>query len=392
MLKTIRDYLGIGCIGFLELMIALFPITAGYAYSPIYLSFVIPFLIIVYCLYKGVVPYKNKPLKYFAIFLTVHEIALTIFCSYVGFTPITNLVGDITHIIVILYAIKIMSYEKLKGSIYLVAVVSSIGILYHFILIRNGQVVTPIQIPFLPDPGPDSRLHEVGIRPVSFFWEPAAYASYMIVPLFISLTEKRYTMAAFCLFFIFVSTSTLGIVLSTILLVTWTILSNNGRFSKAVIIVLGAVLIYLVTQTNIFEAGLNKIADTNLEETARTINGPVLAENMSLADYLFGLPDNTPTDYWKKGNIIDSRFIAEEELYLSTFWYVLAKLGIIGFALYMSIIISTVMRNKQVLPIIIVLFVSMFSSNMYIGPQFVFYFTYLYLLKLKTENNYGPET
>ena len=63
-----------------------------------------------------------------------------------------------------------------------------------------------------------------------------------------------------------------------------------------------------------------------------------------------------------------------------------------GFALYMSIVISTVMRNKQVLPIIIVLFVSMFSSNMYIGPQFVFYFTYLYLLKLKTENNYGPET
>ena len=139
----------------------------------------------------------------------------------------------------------------------------------------------------------------------------------------------------------------------------------------------------MVTQTTIFEAGLNKINETNLEETARTINGPVLAENMSFSDFLFGLPDNTPTDYWKKGKIQDVRFVGKDELYLSTLWYVLAKLGIVGLILYMSVIFSAVRRNKQVLTLVLVLFVSMFSSNMYIGPQFVFYFTFMYLLKYR---------
>ena len=382
-MKKILYKLGITKFGFVELLIALFPIMAGYSYSPIYFSFVIPLLLIIYCIHKRVPIYNNKPLKYFAIFLVFHEVALTLFCPYVGVTPIANVIGDVTHVLIILFIIKLLNYERLRSAIMLVAAISSFGILYHFYLIRSGQMVSPIPLPFLPDPGPMSRLHELGVRPVSFFWEPAAYASYMIIPLFISLLEKRFVSVGFCLFFIFLSTSTLGIVLSTVTIVAWVALSEGGKWSKIAVMFFGAAIIYLVTQTTIFEAGLNKINETNLEETARTINGPALAENMSFSDFLFGLPDNSPTDYWKKGKIQDVRFVGKDELYLSTLWYVLAKLGIVGFILYMSVIFSAVQRNKQVLTLVLVLFVSLFSSNMYIGPQFVFYFTFIYLLKYR---------
>lgn len=392
MLRKTINYLGINNIGFLEFMIALFPIMAGYAYSPIYLSFVIPLLMILHCLRKGIKPYNFKPLKYFAIYLFIHELVLAVLCPYVGTTPITNMIGDLTHIIVILFIIRIISYERLKGAIFLVAIISSFGILYHYILIKSGQSVTPIKLPFLPDPGLASRLHEEGVRPVSFFWEPAAYASYMIVPLFIALAEKKYSLVACFLFFILLSTSTLGVVMSAVLVISWVLLSNTSKWSKVVVALCGITIIYVISQTSIFEATTAKIKDTELEETARTINGPILAENMTTTDWVLGIPDNTPTDYWKRGQIRDSRFIAKDELYLSTLWFVIAKLGVIGLFLYLSIIYVSLKNNKQVLPIIIAVLISMFGSNMYIGPHFVFYFIFIYFLKYRNERNYGFKT
>ena len=392
MFRKIVNYLGVNNIGFLELTTALFPILAGYAYSPIYLSFIIPLVMILHCMKKGIKPYRSAPLKFFAIYLVIHEISLTAFCPYVGTTPITNMIGDLTHVLVILYAIQVINYEKFKGSIILVAIISSIGILYHYLLIKSGNIVTPIKLPFLPDPGAESRLHEEGLRPVSFFWEPAAYASYMIIPLFISLTEKKYLLVTCFLFFIFLSTSTLGIVMSSITIVSWVFLSKTGKWAKCMIVLCAAVMVFLTAKTNIFEAATKKISETELEETARTINGPVVAENMSFSDFLVGLPDNTPTDYWKKGRINDSRFIAKDELYLSTLWYVIAKLGILGLLLYLCLIYVSIKNNKQVIPIILAVLISMFASNMYIGSQFVFYFTFIYLLKYQNEIAYGLKT
>lgn len=383
--KGIVKYLGIGELGVVELILALFPIMSAYVYSPIYLSFVIPALIIIYCILRGVTPINNKPLKYFAIYLVIHEVFLSLFYTYVGFTPITNMIGDVSHIIVILFAINIISIDKFQGSIMLVAICVSIGLLYHFIIISNGGTVTPIKFPLLPDPGASSRLHEIGERPVSFFWEPAAYASFMLLPLYIALSDKKYVLAGLFLFFIFLSTSTSGIILSVIMVLSWLFISQKGTFSKVItILILGGSFVYIITRTNLFEYGMTKMDNTNIEETARTINGPVLAYHLSVEDFFFGIPDNTPTDYWKKGKVVDSRLIGDEELYLSTFWYVLAKLGIIGLILYLSIFISAYNKNRALIPILLTIVVSLFSSNIYIGSHFVFFFMYMFLLKYKT--------
>lgn len=102
-----------------------------------------------------------------------------------------SFIADVIYLVSIIIIVPHLDFEKLKNAIYIVSIVCIIGMFYHVILIMSGQSIQPIKLPFMPDMSSQTRLYSFLDRPTSFFWEPQSYASFMLVPLFFTLYEKR---------------------------------------------------------------------------------------------------------------------------------------------------------------------------------------------------------
>lgn len=293
-MKRLIHYLSIDNIGVLELLFASYCILSGYSWGIVKGNLLFLFIMAIMAyIRKGKSVVKMKELTWLVIFVAIHEFVLAMVINAPGYM-INNTVSILISCILIYPIVRALNIEKLLGALNLVGIISIIGIVYHYIIIRNGGTVSPIPLPFMPGLDTASRLYEEGNRPTSFYWEPAAFVTYMMVPLFLALRNKKFIWSMVIIVSMFLSTSTTGITMSLFMLVCYLFTQKINIKYKALIVVITGAFIWSLFYTDLFSAGMDKMAQTDIESTSRTINGPSMVFNMPLNHIIMGMPAANP--------------------------------------------------------------------------------------------------
>lgn len=373
--EKIKSYIGIGKIGWLELMIALYPILAGYGYGSFQLAFGVLLIIDLGILFsRRICVLNNTPLALLFSFIVLHDILFLFVIPNVTSYYVNSLVATIIYVVSVFIIAPHLDYYKLKSSIMLVAIVCMGGMIYHVSLISLGQSVSPIKLPFLPDLPKTSRLFAIIERPTSFFWEPQSYASFMLVPLFFMLREKKLVLVTLIAATIFVSTSTTGLVLSVLMIFLSMIQNSNNRFGG---IILGAcvilLLIYFLLNSSYTTSSLEKLEATNIEESNRIINGYLIATDMSFSDLIMGIPFANEQDAYDLGYFhVPLIVMADGVLFISAIWICLIRYGLICTVLFVLSYYYLYKMDRKLLPYLTCILIALFSNPDFIGSSYVF--------------------
>lgn len=362
--------------GFAELLVALLPILCAYYLGPVPFSFWILLLLSIVSLIKGkhIDIIMMKPLIVFFVFYVIHETILLFFADSFN---INNRIETVVSILSILFIVPLLNFNKLKAALYFISLICVIGLLYQYSIIFSGGLVHPLEVPGLHMV--ESRLLTETNRPSSFFMEPAAYSFYMYAPILISLLDKRYIWTGILILSVFLTSSTTGLFASFIILGVYMITNGIFKGRSIIVFLLVVVMLLALTNTDYFAVGINKFENTDFESNVRIWQGPLIVGTMKFEELLFGVPYGNVMDYVKDGRISMSLLYGDgSDVFMSTFWLVIFSFGIVGLLLYLNVFYKIAKNCKVTRPLVICLFVIMFSGAMYIGVLFTYALIVLY--------------
>ena len=395
-MRKLLKYIGINKLGFLELIVAMYPILMGYQYGSIpctLLFLIIMDILAIFRPKRGAIP--SKLMKWLTAFVIVHEVILCVTMRNLPSYHINSIVSLVIVMVSIFIITPRVEYEKLVSSINLVAVICMAGIVYHFALLQMGQYITPIKVPFMPDLNSASRLYNEVRRPCSFFWEPQSYCTFMSVPLFLSLVDKKYTWASTIILSMFLSTSTTGIAISILSLIVFVVTQDVSRYQRFFVVVIGAALIVFLFTSDYFSSGVQKMENTSYETSSRLYNGPTFIANMEKSDLILGINNSNVYDYYREGHV--DAFLMEkyDTIFMPSFWNALAKFGLLGIILFLGVYLEPLKDYRQLMIFVIPLIVALFTNPDFLGGLFSFEFIIIYSYMInfkKNENLYSYHT
>ena len=378
-MKKIIRYFHLNEIGGLELLFAFYIILTGYSYGPVSFTWLVLLIMDIWAIKRKVVFSYFKPILYLLLFYLIHELIVLAFYSGFASYHINRVFSSLIVLSSVFIIVPALDYKKMVGSLYVVAIISMAGLLYHYLLLASGRFsdIHPLTLPFLPEMSTESRSFEIILRPTSFYWEPAVYATFMMVPLFLALWEKKYLFAGLILIFNLLSTSTNGIVLSFLMVVVFVFTQKLGVWSRILIVVSSIFIVSFLLTSDIFEQGVQKmeIESADVEGSIRLSNGPNLIKRIPASDLIFGIPAANIDDYYRVTSSMHSAsivFTDKDTIYVTDFWMVLIKYGIIGLFLYLSVFYSFLKRQRLIWPYLLVLLVAMFTQSVFLGGTYAF--------------------
>ena len=367
-------------IGILELAIALYPIIAGYGYGSFQLAFGFLLIVDIFLINrKRQHKYSFGKIYQYMAFIVVHCAIWLLVMPSIPSYFINSFIADIIYLISIVIIVPQVDFDKLKNAIYIVTIICAVGMLYHVFMIKSGHSIQPIKLPFMPDMSSKARLYSFLDRPTSFFWEPQSYASFMLVPLFFLLREKRLICAFAIAATMILSTSTTGILMALFMIGFYMVTQKQKMQYRILGIIAVIGLVYFLLYSSFTAAGLEKLQNTDMEENNRTINGLLIAKDMSFFDWLFGVPYANLQDAYEAGYITNNLIIhADGEVFVSAFWICLCCQGIIGLFFFLSIYLDILKKDKTVLPYLICIIIGLFSNPDILGASYVFQLIIMY--------------
>lgn len=294
--------------------------------------------------------YINKQLTIFLFFIFINQLLLIGWNQDSVNVILKNLfeVFLTTGIIVILS--NAMRKEYLYKPYAIVGCIAMVGIFIQSFQVHIlGNSVVPIQI-FPTLLGDTHQWYYYTDRPMSFFVEPQAYATFILPLLFICLERKNLKFAGLITFSVMLSTSSLGIIMSSLI---WIMYVINSRFSiKKTIMAIFVIVLFtaMFTQLSLFEHAFSKILATDIDNNARLSQGFEIWLQMPLEDKITGIGKGTLTDYidekgiWLKRMPLASN--PSKWSYVTTISGTLIYYGIIGAAIFYLMLIKMV-RNKK---------------------------------------------
>lgn len=384
------SYIEIGRTGLFEFLIAVYPILSGYAYGWIHLNDIVLLLICLMAYYKTGNLTQYKHFKILSVVFFLHELIVWLFFTDMPSYMLNNTLSILIYILSISIIVPAIDFKRYIHAIVIVSIIVSLGLIYHFILIRTGHSVSPIPFPGLPSPSITSRLFEIGDRPVSFFWEPAGYANYMLIPMAYFLMKKKYIIVFIITSLLFLSTSSTGVLLSLMLILFSAITnSKNGFRSIFFSICLLSALVYFLLHSEFFAASVDKIENTDIETTSRLFNGPELFRSLKPIHFLLGIPYANVTDYFFQGASMNtSLMVKNDTVFVPTFYLMIAKYGVFIFVIYLYLYLKPVFLNKELISFVIILFISFFFASNAFSSYFVFQMIFIYSYLLNNQNKY----
>lgn len=367
-------------IGILELAIALYPIIAGYGYGSFQLAFGFLLIVDIFLINrKRQHKYSFGKIYQYMTFIVVHCAIWLLVMPSIPSYFINSFIADIIYLISIVIIVPQVDFDKLKNAIYIVSIICIIGMLYHVVMIKSGHSIQPIKLPFMPDMDSKARLYSFLDRPTSFFWEPQSYASFMLVPLFFLLREKKLICAFAIAATMILSTSTTGIIMALFMIGFYMVTQKQKMQYRLLGIIAVIGLVYFLLYSSFTTAGLEKLQNTDIEENNRTINGLLIAKDMSFFDWLFGVPYANLQDAYEAGYITNKLIIhADGEVFVSAFWICLCCQGLIGLFFFLNIYWDIFKKNHTVLPYLICIIIGLFSNPDILGAAYVFQLMIMY--------------
>lgn len=367
MFRKVIDYLSLRHVGGIELFFATLPILSAYNLMGIPLQVILwggLFVLLIFSPKKREVPIL-KSFAILAAFVLVHDFIYL----FIARGNLNAYIMQIFYFGCIFMTVKTFNIEKLKGSLNFVAIISMIGLIYQWSIIAAGESVHPIQIPFLNME--EIRLDAVSARPSSFFMEPAAYVAFMYLPLAFSLIDKKFIWTAIIIFSDFLTTSTTGILTSFIMLIVYIFTQDVSIKIKLLTITIGVVIFYTLTNIEVFQAGVDKLKNTDIEANVRLIQGPYIVSTMSPFEMIAGATYNSAYDYCFDGRA-PYVVVKENQVFISTVWMLILKYGFVGLFLYLFFYYKIGKGSRKTIPLIICLVATMFSSGFGIGINYVY--------------------
>ena len=388
-MRKLIQYLSLDKVGFIEIILAMYPILLSYRYGIIILAQIILLVLDLVVVLKG----KSRilsftPLVLFFIYYILHQFFGILGWGLTQSYYINTFIGCLIFIGSIFIIAPSVNFEKLEGSINWVSIVCVIGLFYHVFLMIKGELITPIKIPFLPDPDmSQTRVFEEGFRPVSFFMEPQSYVSYLIFTLFYAVRNNKYIWAIITSLSIILSTSTTGIAMIPIMFFLSLFSENGGRSKKLVFLVVLVGLGIFFLNSPLASLGLDKLEDTELSSNIRTVNGPALAKAMDMGDLFIGVPYANATEFYY--NVAASKGTGvipdgEGNVFLPGFWTCFIFYGLIGVLLFLPIYFDIWRRKQSVLPLLGCLMIALFTNPDFLGGFWAFQMIFL-LSYVKTD-------
>lgn len=396
-MKKVLNYIGIGQIGLLEFVLAMYPIVGGYQYGHIPFSLLMLIILDVIVLIKTQGKPKmrqpNKAVKYLILYVMVHETVLFFTLPSVPSYFINSYIGQIIIFASILIIGPNLNFNKFLSSISIVAIICMLGLLYQLPITLSGGVTTPLSLPFMPALDAEARAYEELTRPSSFFWEPQSYCSYMFVLLFFALKEKKMVWAAIITISMFLTGSTTGIVISVFMFAYTAFFTGGQKVSNRIIILIVAVgLVYVLLNSSFFDAGVSKMESTSYERNSRLYNGISLVLRMPVSDLIVGGNAATVADYYFSG-AAGSVFLIEKNdtVYVSTFWTIIVKFGIIGLFIYLWTYIKPILQAKELAIYVMALVIMLFTNPDDISGMYAYEMLVIncYLIHRKNEGIYN---
>lgn len=378
-IKRLIKYLSLDKCGGLELLFAFYMILSGYGYGSI------PFVLLVLVIMDIVALVFRKPqrgkgiskeqiaLYVFIAYYLIHEITLKILVPGLTRSFINAAISAMVVLVSIVIIAPRLKISKLIGSLNIVAIISIGGMLYHFAQLLSGATIHPLTLPFLPKMSESSRAFEEVLRPTSFYWEPAAYASFMFFPLFISLYQKRYIWAIVIFLSMFLSTSTTGIAVSFMILLLYVFTQKVNVSLKIALVAVGIALGVALVKVSYFESAVEKIENTDVTTNVRMSQGLKIVANMPLSHILLGAPAANAYDYYKRGYLqnVDVA-LYDEAIYMPSFWLAILRLGIIGALMYVWLYARYCFKGRRLLPLVVPLILTMFTATGFLGGGMAF--------------------
>jgi hypothetical protein len=267
--------------------------------------------------------------------------------------------------------------KALYKSYKLCGTVVMIGLMYHVVLVYFfKQTVNPITI--LPI-GEDLAANWVRsmVRPVSFFSEPQAYASYIVPFLFLSLKFKDYYWAVVITLTVFLSKSTQGFAMVMSLWSIHFFYSKNKYLS--VLIFLSFLSLYLGSQ--FFEYAREKMENEAVSSVRLTrgfeIFGQMTSEEkiigvgfQNVAEYVYNIKDSFEWGVGNEGYMLG---------FITGFSGNMVQFGLIG-AFFLLLMYYKFWKNYDFHShaLLFTIFISSFAQNLVFNTYFVYFFL-LYL-------------
>ncbi|MCQ4875166.1 hypothetical protein [Butyricimonas paravirosa] len=367
MFRKIIDYLNLRQVGGLELFFALSMVLSAYSFMGIPMQVILwgGLFAMLFFKRRSVSFSAFRPLLVLAIFVLIHDFLYL----FIANGNLNAFIMQILYFGCMLMAVNVFNIEKLKGSLNLVAIISMIGLFYQWRIIAAGGDVRPIQIPFLEMS--QNRLATFSIRPSSFFMEPAAYVAFMYIPLAFSLIERKFVWTAAIILSEFLTTSTTGLLTSFIMLIVYVFTQKVNFKIRLLTVLMGVGVVFALTYFEVFQTGVNKLENTDVETNMRLVQGPYVVSTMKSEEMIFGVPYHNAYEYCLDGRAPNVVFY-KEEVYMSTTWILILKYGFVGLFLYLLFYYRIARGNRQALPLVICLVATMFSSGYGLSGTFVY--------------------
>lgn len=375
-MKYLLDYLHIKKLGLLEVLFALYPILGAYKYGVPFNIIVIIIMDVFALITRKKHRIENKLLVWLFAFILIHELIVFLISGLTS-SHFNSIISTVILLVSFFILAPRFNYGKMVGALNIVAIISCIGIFYHLMMLFSGHLITPIHLPFLPEPDLSSRLFEEGLRPCSFFMEPASFVTFCMIPLFVAVYEKKYLLMSFYLVSIFLSTSTNGIVMAPIMILSSLFMQKKIGLPVFISIFILGGLFYFFVNSYLFEGGLEKIENTEMESNSRLSNGPWLVSQMPIEHIVLGIPVHTPQEYFRLMSISTERIDSKDNFYMSDFWRVLVIYGVVGLTLHILSLLLFIRMETKLIPYLIVLLIAQFTQSIAFSSTYVFQFCFI---------------
>lgn len=356
----------IGKIGKLEMFFALCPILQGFNLGGFPLSLIVWILMLLVIFVRG---YKirldtYKPLLMLAIYWLLHTIVVALQDN----VNTNAMIAQVIYFLAIFSVYPLLNKEKLRRALNIVCIIVMAGLLYQWMEIMITGGTHPLEIIGLQMS--KERLETLSVRPSSFFMEPAAYAEFMLLPIALALMDKRIIWAIILILSVFFTSSTTGIVTCFLMLGAWTFMQKK-RKALIVIPLIAIGLIYALNHFSVFEVGVDKLNNTDVETNVRLTQGEYVVGTMEGAEYIFGVPYSSAYNYCKSGRATNVIYYGEA-VYMPTFWNLILLYGLVGLFLYLMTLFNLLKMCKQLFPLITSLIITMYSGGMGLTSSFVY--------------------
>lgn len=388
MLKDCARYIGLGPIGVLEIILSLVIILSRYNLFGIPFSFITVVIMIIIALARGAKFHfsSNKALTLLLIYWTFHDLIWILISKDTPQYFFNQRLVLYTIFLSLFILYRAIDKDKLYNSINWIAIISIIGMLYHYLQIFSGKFIQPLNI--LPLNVNRAEAYEVLSRPTSFYSEPQAFVSFMMIPLFLSLTQKKYIWSLIISISILLSTSSTGILVVGLIYLTY-IISSKMNFWKRMSFFITIICIAVAyINLDYFREGREKIETQDYSTNIRLQTGLVAFQEMDPIYYFFGVPHTVPIEYVKEVglDLMGGGFdLYNNYVFLPTFWGLLIMFGIVGLILFLNVYYKFYKINKDLLPLLMCLLVLMFSNSDLISINDLFYITFIFVFVSKNK-------